>query len=486
MSKSKVQTRKKPATKHQAYLVESIPTGMEELRETRGVDYTGPVLKRLTDRATKTIDLTAMYWALTPDPERRDERGFTVEDLLARFKAEEGQDLYDALVGAAARGVKIRIVESPGFDDAETESSKLEKAHPDRVEIRRIDMKDWYESGIMHQKIWIFDGRDVYLGSANNDWKSLTQVKEMGICVENDPAVAAETSRYFDAWWKLCGLEPGRKKVFDPASGIERTVPSWSELVPPKRRTANPLDEPKLRTRYGWDRPLSFGADAHMFLSGAPQEVCVGHRTFDGDALVNTLREAEESVSVCVMDFAPVSLYRGAWDRETGKYMVGDHVASPVWWPALFDAILYAATTRCLHVRLLVSKWAHSSAFLSPYLRALKTTADAATAKHSMQTGCLEVRRFVIPGWDNTEQRTESGSFGQKDASRQYPGHTRVNHTKYIVTDKRLNIGTSNMTWDYFVASAGASFNTDHRQLVAKLQEVFDRDWSSSYAVPLL
>ena len=50
------------------------------------------------------------------------------------------------------------------------------------------------------------------------------------------------------------------------------------------------------------------------------------------------------------------------------------------------------------------------------------------------------------------------------------------------VTEKRINIGTSNMTWDYFQGTAGASFNTDHPDLVKSLNDAFDRDWSSSYA----
>lgn len=35
---------------------------------------------------------------------------------------------------------------------------------------------DWWGSGIVHAKVWISDCSDVYIGSANNDWKSLTQV----------------------------------------------------------------------------------------------------------------------------------------------------------------------------------------------------------------------------------------------------------------------------------------------------------------------
>jgi hypothetical protein len=107
----------------------------------------------------------------------------------------------------------------------------------------------------------------------------------------------------------------------------------------------------------------------------------------------------------------------------------------------------------------------------APFLVALQKAADAGRADHFMTAGQLEIKQFIIPGWDST-----SGSM------RRYPGHTRVNHTKYIVTDRRINIGTSNMTWDYFASTAGSSFNADHHTLVRTLQSVFDRDWASSYA----
>jgi phospholipase D3/4 len=478
-------TQRETPRKRRAYLVESIPTGMDELR-TPGVPLTGPTLLRLVQRARKTIDLTAMYWTLTPNPARRDESGFTVEEMLEEYGAREGQRLYEALGRAAARGVRIRIVNGPGFDPTGDESGDLAAAHPDRISIREARMPDWYGSGIMHQKIWIVDGRDVYLGSANNDWKSLTQVKEMGICVEGDPWVAEEVTRYFDAWWAFTDPSLARRpvEVLDPSVGVLRSVPPWSELVPTSRRGKNPIARKALHARATWEKPAPFGVRGHFFLSGAPRELCVGGRTYDEDALVRTIQDAEDTVCISVMDFAPVSLYRGSWDRDLHRYTVDGKVASPIWWPPLVEALLAAVTTRCIHVRLLVSKWAHSSPFLAPYLRALRSMAEAAKASPTMRAGTLEVRRFLVPGWDGHADPLAAQAPGAPQEPR-YPGHTRVNHTKYIVTDRRLNIGTSNMTYDYFGSTAGASFNTDDPGLVKKLQQVFDRDWASPYAVPL-
>lgn len=451
---------------------------------TEGIESTGATLIRLVKATRKTLDLTAMYWALSPNHQRRDSEGFTMEELLHKYGGQVGKDLYDALDEAAGRGVKIRVINGPGFDPTDDESGDLAKKHPNSIEIRDASMPDWYGSGIMHQKIWIFDHEHIYIGSANNDWKSLTQVKEMGVCVENDAAVAAEMTGYFEAWWIFADPQrkPATVRVQDAQVGIQRMVPNWSDLVPAESRADNPLDQPATQPGTSWDQPQPFG-EGEYFISGAPRELCVGGRTPDEEALVRTIREAEHSVSVSVMDFAPVSLYRGEYDREKRKcYLDNGQVATPVWWSALFDAVLYAVTTKAVHVRLLVSEWEHSSAFLTPYLQALRQAAKAGQASATMVTGRLEIRRFVcsggLPDRDSVSVALPRGTASPEH----YPGHTRVNHTKYIVTDKRFNIGTSNMTYDYFSGTAGSSFNSTREDLRAQLQAVFDRDWQSQYA----
>lgn len=336
-------------------------------------------------------------------------------------------------------------------------------------------MGKWYGgSGIMHQKIWIFDARHIYLGSANMDWKSITQVKEMGVSVEDSPELAADAMTYFDTWWAFSALTPKSAEIFDPVARIDRMVPPWSTLVAdPDDRAESPLDGDEFATDFSSTNPLPItlnGEHGGVFLTGSPGEVRGRGRTWDGDGLVHTIDDACRSICVSVMDFGPIGLYsRRSAGATINTGMIPND--TPVWWPSLFDALLSAALTRKVYVRLLVSKWAHTSGLIEPLLVALQKAADAGRADSYMSSGQLEIKQFIVPGWDSTTGE-----------NRKYPGHTRVNHTKYIVTDRRINIGTSNMTWDYFASTAGSSLNSNHPSLVRTLQAVFDRDWASSYA----
>ena len=203
--------------------------------------YTEDVLVRLTSKAKSTIDLTTMYWALLADPSSDDEKGFTPEELHA-MGAGAGEALYEALRTAAQRGVRIRILQGPGFSGQRQESDALQADFPDRISIHSVDMGNWYGGdGIMHQKVWIFDQRHLYLGSANMDWKSLTQVKELGVVVEDCPELAADAGMYFEAWWAFAALSPTSVQAFDPAARINRRVPPWSTLVPAEQRAQSML-----------------------------------------------------------------------------------------------------------------------------------------------------------------------------------------------------------------------------------------------------
>lgn len=52
--------------------------------------------------------------------------------------------------------------------------------------------------GVLHTKLWIIDRRHFYLGSANMDWRALTQVKELGVVGYNCSCVAQDLGKIFD------------------------------------------------------------------------------------------------------------------------------------------------------------------------------------------------------------------------------------------------------------------------------------------------
>lgn len=456
-----------------AYLVESIPADIVDLRPPEGVRHSRHVFVELVDAAESTIDLTAMYWNLLSDVASEDEEGFTRE-RLEELGADHGMQLHGALTAAAERGVTIRIVQSPGFKGGPQESDKLAERYPAQIEVRTLHMSSWYGEGIMHQKMWIIDGRHIYIGSANADWKALTQVKELGIVVQDNEELAADAARLFEVWWKAAKIHADTREVFDPSAQVRRTVPSWSKLVPAATRSASPFVNATLSANYNEASPLVCSLNEQhgdVFVTCSPPEFCAPARSSDLDAILQAIHMAKESICISVMDFAPISLHRGQYDEESGERLINGRAAETVWWPSIIDALLHATLTRRVSVRLLVSHWAYTSPLMAQYLMALQETANVGKPDGTTKRGRLEIRRFLIPGWDDV-----SGS------NRHYPGHSRVNHAKYIVTERQVNIGTSNMTWGYFANSAGTSFNSTHRHLVNKLQEVFDRDWASRYA----
>ena len=67
-------------------------------------------------------------------------------------------------------GVRIRIVQRAENKDT-TELSKQEN-----ILVRTLDMKRLLKAGIIHTKFFAVDGKNAYIGSANFDWRSLTEV----------------------------------------------------------------------------------------------------------------------------------------------------------------------------------------------------------------------------------------------------------------------------------------------------------------------
>lgn len=114
--------------------------------------------------ANKTINIGSFYWTL---------RG---ADFYNHSTAWQGEHIFNSLLSAGTKGgIKIRIAQnkpshvSPNID---TEILVKRKA----AAVRSVDFDRLLGAGVLHTKIWIVDDSHIYIGSANMDWRSLTQV----------------------------------------------------------------------------------------------------------------------------------------------------------------------------------------------------------------------------------------------------------------------------------------------------------------------
>lgn len=69
-----------------------------------------------------------------------------------------------------------------------------------------MDFEQLLGSGILHTKMWIIDKKHVYVGSANMDWRALTQIKELGFLAMDCPAIALDLAKIFDVSVSHCAF----------------------------------------------------------------------------------------------------------------------------------------------------------------------------------------------------------------------------------------------------------------------------------------
>ena len=69
-------------------------------------------------------------------------------------------------------------------------------------------------TNIMHMKLIIADHRSLYLGSANMDWLSFSQVKEMGILILNNDIVAQDLLNYYNIISKIVIIIYKKKMLY--------------------------------------------------------------------------------------------------------------------------------------------------------------------------------------------------------------------------------------------------------------------------------
>ncbi|CAH2047776.1 unnamed protein product, partial [Iphiclides podalirius] len=362
-------------------LVESIPEGhMYPANMTH--TPTKNVWLDLIDEAQKSIEIASFYWSLR------------FNEFYPYNSSIEGEQVFQALYAAGSkRRINLKIAQnwpSKDYPNIDTEYLLKKKA----AQVRSLNFSKLLGGGVLHTKFWIIDRTHFYIGSANMDWRSLTQVKELGIVAYNCSCMATDLAKVFDVYWEL--------------GAPDAVVPdSWPASLATDINIHHPANIS--------DGIGSYGA----FITSSPPPFSPAGRTNDDEAIVSIIESAEEFIYISVMDYIPAIIY-------THKLK---------FWPKIDDALRAAAIEHRVKIKLLISWWKYSPTEEDYFLRSL------AALSQSYPGVDIQVRRFVVPSTPEQERIP----------------HARVNHNKYMVTERCALVGTSNWSGDYFTDTAGAA-----------------------------
>ncbi len=156
-----------------AQLVQSVPQGTELLDPS--LPTTEVVWTDMIRRAQRSIDWACFYVASA--------RGQALDPVLSE------------LAKAAGRGVRIRMI----FDKQMSKTDPQALAFLERLPGAAIRILDFnlIATGSHHAKYLVVDGRDLFLGSQNFDWRSLSQIHELGVRILH-PHIAGQLAFLFE------------------------------------------------------------------------------------------------------------------------------------------------------------------------------------------------------------------------------------------------------------------------------------------------
>ncbi|XP_074497260.1 5'-3' exonuclease PLD3 [Sebastes fasciatus] len=393
-------------------LVESIPEGLEFKSST-----TNPSIYQawvnLMSEARSSVDIASFYWSLTNQDTGTHEP-----------TADQGETVLKTLAELSGR-LSVRIaVSTPQGSKPQADLRLLNDSGAD---IRTVNMRK-LTTGVLHTKFWVVDKKHIYIGSANMDWRSLTQVKELGVVVYNCSCLAADLGKIFEAYWFM---------------GESQSIPSpWPS---------------SFSTLYNKDTPLQLSLNntpSNVYLSSSPPSFCAAGRTSDIQSILSVMEDAQSFIYIAVMNYLPTMEF-----SHPKRY-----------WADIDTQLRRVGYEKQIKVRLLISCWASTQPVMFPFLKSLASVYDP---KSKLD---IQVRLFVVPA-----------SPKQKEIP-----FARVNHNKYMVTDKIAYIGTSNWSGDYFVNTAGSALvvnqtasQSPEPTVQSQLKAVFERDWESDYSTPL-
>ncbi|XP_062921464.1 5'-3' exonuclease PLD3 isoform X2 [Mobula hypostoma] len=397
-------------------LIETVPDGLVYAENATGYQSIYNSWMNLINMANSSLDIASFYWTLTGSD-------INVTDPTSKY----GEIILDELGKLPLRRVNVRVASSI-LKFPHQESSDLKILKEKGIQIRNVNFQKIMH-GVLHSKLWIVDKKHLYIGSANMDWRALTQVKELGAVIYNCSCLANDFAKIFEAYWSL-GLP-------------NATIPMpWPSSYSTNFNKETPLDV-KLN-----------GTTAKAYFSSSPPRLCPKGRTTDIDAILSGINAARKFLYISVMEYFPTSRFLR-------------HV---LYWPLIDDSLRKAAIERRVHIQLLVGYWKHSDKSMLAYLQSLQ-------ALRNVKKVHFDVKIFIVP----------LGKFSKIPYARvSHAKYFVTENIAYIGTSNWSYDYFNTTTGVGLLINQTSGYeeeadNTIHYQL----KSLFQRDWNSNYSITL-
>jgi len=298
-------------------LVESIP--LETILDSPSIRNAPEVWLDMINEAEKTLDIEVFYIC--------NEKGQPLENII------------NAIKEAAGRGVTVRIISDSTFYKTYPETlDELGKVAG--ISVRLIPLTELTD-GVMHAKYFITDGKDVFLGSQNFDWKALNQIHEIGIRIR-DEKFGQTVEKIFNLDWIICVAKDKNEYL----SELEKTADVLNS-----RNTLSLQYKDETITLYPAFRPVG---------------LIYKDMSWDEDAITGLINNAKEEVCIQVMDYSPVG-------RDKSFYPV-------------LDNAMRSAAVRGVKVKMIVANWSNKKPAID-FIKSLSLVPN------------IEIKISNIPEW---------------------------------------------------------------------------------------
>ncbi|HMQ80470.1 MAG TPA: phospholipase D-like domain-containing protein [Ignavibacteria bacterium] len=267
-------------------LVESIP--VETTLDNPDIRSTQEVWLEMINSSQKTLDIEQFY--------------------ISNEKGEPLDTVLNAIVAAAERGVIVRIiVDGEMYRTYPDDVTWMEQQSPN-ITKHVIDFKS-LAGGIQHAKFFIVDGKEVFLGSQNFDWRALKHIHELGLRISGDRDLIRIYSDIFNEDWKYSEINDGK---------------TWNLPI----YTISGPDFMIYKSIYG--------DSIHIKPTISPKEFYHINGDKDLDEIIFMINYATTEITLQFLSYNPVNK-DGYWEEV--------------------DTALISASKRGVKVRLLVSDW---------------------------------------------------------------------------------------------------------------------------------